>query len=208
STDMDPEHTYALAGEIPVSLVSTSAYGCKDTVSSDIFFVSYKEAEFFPFQDSCSYFMTFAGVTDNAVSYKWDFGDGTISSEKNPRHRFAVDGSFSVKLTLNGEYNCVDSILKQVDFESPKGERVYVPNCFTPNGDGLNDRFRISMYDPCFRYSIRIFDRWGRTIYTAEDASIADWDGNNGSEKLPSGVYTWLLEGGQETRTGKVSVIY
>ncbi|MEL7119880.1 MAG: gliding motility-associated C-terminal domain-containing protein [Bacteroidota bacterium] len=77
---------------------------------------------------------------------------------------------------------------------------VYVPNSFSPNGDGVNDRFQVfSNYDPTTvikKYSI--YDRWGELIYTARNFTLSDsnlfWDGNYNSQKMNAGVFVYVIE--------------
>ena len=67
-----------------------------------------------------------------------------------------------------------------------------MPGAFTPNGDGINDVFRIppSLSIPVNNFSI--FDRWGNKIFSTTDAA-AGWDGMYGGEQQPNGAYVWLL---------------
>ena len=203
-----PTHTYQLAGSIPVQLITIGSYGCSDTLTDSIFFVSYKAAVFESFQDSCAGELSFSGVTENAVAYFWDFGDGTTSTDRFPVHSYTSDGTYEVALTVNGEYSCVDSLRKQIDFERPKGERVFLPAAFTPNDDGLNDQFSASIYKPCEYYSIRIYNRWGAEIYSAADLATAVWDGTYNGERVPGDIYTYILIGESRTRYGTICVIY
>lgn len=76
----------------------------------------------------------------------------------------------------------------------------YVPNAFSPNGDGVNDVFRIFPgpgVDRILRFSV--FDRWGGRAYHAEDLSptdaLAAWDGRSPNGQLLSiGVHVYLIE--------------
>ena len=76
---------------------------------------------------------------------------------------------------------------------------VYIPNAFTPNGDGLNDQFKIS-YDCNFEsFNLRIFNRWGSVIFNTSDPSIY-WDG----QESPMGTYSYqLLYSSEDVFTGK-----
>ena len=67
--------------------------------------------------------------------------------------------------------------------------RVFIPNAFTPDADGRNDRFvpDVNYVDPS-AYDLRIYDRMGRLVYTATDPSVG-WDGSG----LPAGVYAYVL---------------
>ena len=58
--------------------------------------------------------VNFTNMSDNAISYNWDFGDGTFSTESNPSHIYSVPGNYSVKLVAksSGECGVIDSIVK------------------------------------------------------------------------------------------------
>jgi|GEM_PF-3188476 len=70
---------------------------------------------------------------------------------------------------------------------------VWIPNSFTPNGDGLNDVYKPSFHgiDPN-TYSIHIYDRWGGLVFSSHDLSVC-WDGFLGDKLLPSGVYFYRI---------------
>jgi gliding motility-associated-like protein len=69
---------------------------------------------------------------------------------------------------------------------------IYIPNVFSPNGDGVNDVF--SPYYTEDRYtleSFRIFNRWGSTILDCTNPCT--WDGSAGEQQAASGVYLYVL---------------
>ncbi len=68
--------------------------------------------------------------------------------------------------------------------------KVYVPNAFTPNGDGLNDEFRLRANCDLLRYRINIFDRWGRKVFESDNIDVS-WDG---SESDHQGVFSYIVE--------------
>lgn len=85
---------------------------------------------------------------------------------------------------------------------------IFTPNIFTPNNDGINDRF--SLYGNRFVAEIlnlRIFNRWGVLVYEASnllpDADRSGWDGSFRGKNAPEGVYVYVarvkLSGGDET---------
>ncbi|MBP6334788.1 MAG: PKD domain-containing protein [Bacteroidia bacterium] len=202
STGSSPEHIYTLAGHIPVRLISTSAHSCSDTLEQEIFFVSYKEASFSTALDSCSGYVHFNGVTENAVSYFWDFGDGNTSTSATPIHAYSENGTYEVLLTVNNKSSCTDSVRLNTIYEGPLGEMLFVPNSFTPNGDGLNDVFRISVFRPCEKYSITIFNRWGQVVFEEENAVDAIWDGTFKNSMAEEGVYVYLLKSENQSKKG------
>jgi gliding motility-associated-like protein len=70
---------------------------------------------------------------------------------------------------------------------------VYVPNAFTPNGDGLNDIFRISASpDDIAEFSMQVFNRWGEKIFESTNVP-AGWDGMKMGVYCPADSYIWII---------------
>lgn len=201
-----PQHTYQLSGRIPVTLIATSLYGCKDTLTNEVFFVSFKKASFRTFLDSCSGYVSFTDVTDNAVIYHWDFGDGDTSSLKEPVHKYSTDGTFDVVLKVNNETACIDTFVQATRYEAPLGESVFIPNAFTPNADHLNDIFKIEIFRPCDTYSLVIFNRWGQKVYEIKDATGTAWDGTLDGRQIEAGVYVYILKGSTLEKRGILTI--
>lgn len=78
---------------------------------------------------------------------------------------------------------------------------LYLPNAFSPNDDGINDRFMVFGNGKAVKTirSLRIFDRWGNLLYEAGDFPPGDdaaaWDGQKQGRPLPAGVYPYIVEG-------------
>lgn len=70
--------------------------------------------------------------------------------------------------------------------------KIYAPTAFTPNGDGLNEHFRIFTACDLNSFQMRIFDRWGRELYYS-DRLEKGWDGTYNGEPLPDGHYTYTV---------------
>lgn len=68
---------------------------------------------------------------------------------------------------------------------------IYIPNAFTPNGDGLNDTFG-GMGEGLTEYNLQIFNRWGNLIFESNDMKN-QWDGNYNNEPAPIGVYVYKI---------------
>ena len=105
-------------------------------------------------------------------------------------------GQTTYTLTVIDENNCVgkDSLTVFVDLNRP----VYIPNAFSPNFDGLNDRFT-AYANPGARLmkEFRIFDRWGGLIFERTDIPLNDesfgWDGMLKGQIMNNGIYTYYL---------------
>jgi len=95
--------------------------------------------------------------------------------------------------------------------------KVYVPNIFSPNGDGINDVLMISSDDGVEEISIlNIYDRWGNLVFGAEHFQAGDpsisWDGKMKGEALNPGVFTYrmivvFMDGHSEVRYGDVTLM-
>jgi gliding motility-associated-like protein len=83
------------------------------------------------------------------------------------------------------------------------GTKLYLPNSFTPNGDGLNDLFRIPPGSLIELKELAVFDRWGGKVFHTTDATKG-WDGRSGGKEAPAGVYVYLLSGSDDK--GKVTL--
>ena len=111
-------------------------------------------------------------------------------SEENVRYTFNETGEFVAKLQVtNADNSCVsqDSIKISV-LES----LLDVPNAFTPNGDGINDEFRV-VFKSIKTYKITIFNRWGQVVYQSNDPSKG-WDGRIGGKPAAMGTYYYIID--------------
>lgn len=87
---------------------------------------------------------------------------------------------------------------------------IYIPNSFTPNGDGLNDTFGISG-EAIKDFSIQIFNRWGDLIFETKNASH-NWDGTFNGNRVSEGVYVYKvaasnITGRKTQKEGTVTVV-
>jgi len=86
----------------------------------------------------------------------------------------------------------------------------YIPNTFTPNGDGLNDTFGIAG-EGVQDFRMQIFNRWGQLIFESKNASDR-WDGTFQGETVPMGTYVYKVSassptGMRQNKEGNVNVI-
>lgn len=138
--------------------------------------------------------ISFINTSTGAISYLWDFGF-TQSSLTNPVVDFPDDtaGTYNVCLYAYNAANCPDSTCFDVMID--EDFVIYVPNAFTPNGDGMNDEFHVygNDIDP-ENYHLMLFNRWGELIFET-DVYGTGWNGlmSNGL-KAPNDVYVWRLK--------------
>ena len=78
------------------------------------------------------------------------------------------------------------------EFKVIKRSVVSHPKAFTPNGDGLNDEYKV--YGTYIKtFNLKVYNRWGELIFVTNDISKG-WDGTYDGEQLPSGSYTYSSE--------------
>jgi gliding motility-associated-like protein len=88
-------------------------------------------------------------------------------------------------LTVTDSNNCSNSIEVAVMETCP--EYIFIPNAFTPNGDGINDVYRVATRS-LVSFELSIYNRWGQLIFTTTDASQG-WDGKN----VPADAYVAVV---------------
>ena len=89
------------------------------------------------------------------------------------------------------------SVNVDVDREiEPNETGMYIPNAFSPNGDGRNDYFipRELLSSGIKEFSIKIFNRWGELIFKTNSVDGRGWDGSYGGKKQPLGVYIYMID--------------
>ena len=125
------------------------------------------------------------------ASYLWSTGETsqTISIQQA--------GSYWVSINAAP---CILSDTIEVTGSIGEGS-VYIPNSFTPNGDGLNDRFS-GVGEDFTSFHLVIFNRWGELIFETRDQS--GWDGNYVGQRAESEVYVYLLSYTSTCTGGKV----
>jgi gliding motility-associated-like protein len=113
-------------------------------------------------------------------NYLWS--DGSVLSFLN----VSIPGNYSV--TVTNSLCTANSTI----FIDECGSEIWVPNVFTPNGDGVNEIFS-PVYTNIDNITLYIFNRWGNQLYEGTGKS-AVWDGKYSGEKCSNGVYYYLIE--------------
>ena len=125
------------------------------------------------------------------LTYKYYSDAGATKPLKNYA---AVAGSGTYYISATNKTGCIVTEQVTVTINPPPHYAINAPNTFTPNNDGINDHFTLSIKGYVTFVSLRIYDRSGTLVYTAT-APDKFWDGNLNGRSLPVGVYYWLFEG-------------
>lgn len=183
----------------PVEVVVSDQGGCERTSFANIASQDFLEAAFSADPDTLipialsEAVFRFSNQTVGGNSYLWDFGDGNQSADFAPQHTYTEVGNYFTKLVAtNNSSGCKDSVILGPYLVIPDG-LLFVPNAFTPNGDGINDFLRIQG-EALENFTFSIYDRWGTVMFSTNSISEV-WDGKMpGGRAAPEGVYMYSLQ--------------
>jgi gliding motility-associated-like protein len=105
-------------------------------------------------------------------------------------YKFDEAGSYLIKLVV---YNSEDDCSREYESRFVISDsELYIPNTFTPNGDGQNDEFRVA-YRSIASFECKIYNQWERLVYESEDITEG-WDGKIDGRDASPGVYFYIIE--------------
>jgi trimeric autotransporter adhesin len=214
ANESNPSHLYYVPGNYPVSLTVTTPAGCVSSANQnvEILFYPLPVADFVTSPGVTNVFngkVSFVDRSSYAVSWLWEFGDGASKSiEQNTSHYYNEIGDYKVTLTITNVAGCVDKHTEEVNINP-----FYIPNAFTPNGDGVNDVFYYAGYQlDVLSYEMNIFNRWGQLVFAGAGENES-WKGETATgDEAPQGTYVYRIivktKGGQEhVFNGQVSLV-
>ncbi len=195
---------FNIAGTQTVAINLIDARGCKSAISNSIEVYPIPQADFEYSPDAPNdndFVVSFTDITKAATvqNWFWDFYSNGIdtSIKQNPTYNFPNVGNYFVYLKVKSNHGCVDSIIKKLTVV--EDVTFFVPNSFTPNGDGSNDVFTPKAVG-VKKYHMDIFDRWGQILYSTSDIEKG-WDGKSkkGGDTVPQDVYVYKISVIQNT---------
>jgi gliding motility-associated-like protein len=144
----------------------------------------------------------------NTKNWLWDFGDGQFSTHQDTSHVYTQAGTYTISLQFNDSEKAYQTItLLPIDSCS---KRLFVPNTFTPNGDGSNEKVYLRGVN-IRKADFRIYNRWGEEMFRTNDISIG-WDGTYKGQKLSPQVVVYVAnvtywDESTETKEGNISLV-
>jgi gliding motility-associated-like protein len=214
SYSQNPTHTYTDDGSYYIGLTVTTTDGCVFTDSLSYPVVVYPKpiADFIPSPQSTSILtpdIAFIDQSVGAMFWEWDFGDFDGSIIQNPTHTYNDSGWYNVTQIVINSYGCRDTVVIPVRIEAEY--QFFIPNAFTPNGNGNNDYF-MGEGIGIAEFQMLIFDRWGNQIFKSTD-QYTGWDGklsNGDLAQIDVYVYKIMIRdvfGENHTYIGHVSLV-
>ena len=127
----------------------------------------------------------------NTQAWEWYVEGDFLSTDERPQYVFDEEGEYSVTEIVFDENGCSDTTMHIIEVIGTY--TVYVPNAFTPDGNGFNNDFKpvTDNIDPD-QYRFSIYNRWGELIYHTEIVDNS-WNGTYLGEDVADGVYVWKV---------------
>ncbi len=189
-----PTNTFYTSGSYDVTLTVTSNLGCSQTLTIPAMITvdPLPQARFNMSPSRTSVLdpkIHFTDKSTGATIVHYDFGDGSASNEPNTVHSYSATGTYIIEQVVENQFGCVDSTTQFVTID-PDVE-LFIPNAFTPDGDGHNDVFgpvALGITD----YEMSIYDRWGQSIYQSKDVNLP-WNGTVDGSQAKEDVYIYSI---------------
>ena len=181
------------------TLTVTDNYGCNFSVTDQVKVTVQPPVPAYAGHDT----IAVSGVphqlmSSGGVSYEWTPSFPlNLSTAQNPLATLTQDQLFVVTVTDNEGCKGNDSVFVQVY----NGPCYYVPNSFSPNGDGLNDIFRAIPVGISYTEWFRVYNRYGQLVFQT-NRWLKGWDGTYLGKRQPTGNYVWMIKG--VDKNGKV----
>ena len=200
-------YTYGRTGSYTVSLTITNSFGCKSSVATKVISINpYPVVNAGPSRVVLEGgFITINATASNAngLTYLWTpatgLNDPTLLT---PVASPAQDTRYLLRVTSDKGCSDTSSVFVKVLF------KPVVPNTFTPNGDGINDKWDILYIDSYPGSVIEVYTATGQPVFRSVGYNIP-WDGTNKGKSLPSGTYYYVIDpkNGRAKIAGYVTIL-
>jgi len=146
----------------------------------------------------------------NITKWQWYFNQngGPESHFKSPSMMYDRSGTFPVAMVATNIWGCADTVVKSIVVQEDFS--LFVPDAFSPNGDGKNDIFQPKGIGIA-SYQLQIFDRWGEKMFQSSDFTKG-WDGTFKGNLCKIDIYVWKIDatshsGKTKNLSGHVTII-
>lgn len=188
-------YCFKSAGSHTVNVSFTDSNSCVNTAAVSIIALDKPSAnfEFFPESpvanvDNVMFTNTSLGAYQ--TEWYWFFtGREDSVKTKNTYHLFENAGDYPVAMVVKNKWGCTDTVIKALTINDEFS--FYVPNAFTPNGDGINDAFQ-PKGTGITHYTMQVFDRWGQKLFETKDF-YTGWDGTYKGAGCTDNTYVWKI---------------
>lgn len=200
STAFEPSASYPnVDAQYTIIMSAVSNFGCDTSITKPNYITVHRKPN-----ASFTYQPTDLTVIDSDVqcvnlstgadNYLWNFGTGDMSTAVNPAYRYDVmdSATFVITLIASTTYGCTDTADAIVHIKPDYA--VFIPNTFTPDGDGMNENFTVGGFG-LVDIEMLIFNRWGDNIFrqTGLLPMTKGWDGTHKNTDCQQDVYGYKI---------------
>lgn len=186
-------HNYKTGGIYPIKLTALSSNGCYSDTLEDALIV-YATKAFAGADTTVAIGEPFELKGAGGLLYSWSPATG-LSDPNIPNPIALLQSNMTYVLTVSTPIGCTTK--DTVNIRALKGPAIYVPNAFTPNGDGKNDRFRFVPVGMKQINYFRIYNRYGQLVHNSTNPSLG-WDGTLNGRPVSAGTYVWMVSGASQ----------
>ena len=137
--------------------------------------------------------INFIDLSQGGAQGTWNFGDGVDTLYQpgtNPFHEYITSGEYTVVLEISDTNGCSDKSENTVCLMEPF--KIYLPNAFTVNQDGLNEVF-LAEGTGILQFKMWVYNRNGQEVFQSSDITKG-WDGTFEGNVVQQGVFGWVVE--------------
>ncbi len=202
----NPNHQFTVAGSYTITLIvmNDTSTVCGDYIDSLVInqYIAVADPVVVtsgftgsPIKGCSPLTVDFLNTSVNGTAYYWSFGNTFASTDANPANIvYTAAGTYKITLIASSPnahcYNPPDTMSIEIVADSCQ---LYIPNVFSPNGDGKNEFFHV-IGEGYANYHLLIFNRWGEKLFES-DSKLDLWNGqvNNTGRLAPDGTYYYIF---------------
>ena len=191
-----------LVNQPGVYSVKVAGNGCDTTVQLTVSYITKPPKNLIKDTTVCIKQLLILDASYPNSTYQWQ--DGSVL----PQFTVTTAGTYAVLITGQCGTTTDSATVKFDNCDCI----FYVPNAFTPNGDGKNDIFLPKYHCLLNNYELKVFNRWGQLVFESRNPAVG-WDGSYGNRQQETGTYIWELNyednltGKNMRKTGTITLI-
>jgi gliding motility-associated-like protein len=197
STERNNTISYDVPGNYNVTLTAANNFGCSDITTHSLAVAP------LPVITTQNVVIPVGGeivlpvsYSSGIANYTWTPPEGlSCATCPTPVAKPSLTTTYNVQVTDSN--TCVNNADIMVEVVC-KAENYFVPNTFSPNGDGMNDVFYPRGRGLASVQSMKIYNRWGQLVFDRRNFSANDptkgWNGKLGNQPVPPDVYVYMIE--------------
>jgi len=202
--------TDALGTNLPEgsqTVTVTDGNGCIGTLTESIGNIPPPEVLFSYSIDLCSKSLVLINESQDINQSQWFLNNEVYSQNTNPIFEINDGGDYEITLIGSHEY-CSNSLTQTINLDDLYDYNyIDIPNIFSPNGDDINDEFKVLGLLECDYSNLTIYNRWGEEIFFSLYPKTEFWDGKRLGNEADEGIYFYTLEMKYKTFKGSLTLI-